>query len=305
MSGFCYEIDELLNEAIITGVPAILVEGIDDISIYEEISTKAPFNVEVYAIENIEGFTEGCDQVIAAIQELDSLPNDSHSLSDNILGIIDKDVRDYRGELPDIEPLLVLNYYSIESHFVSEQIIANILRLSSKTSRDLISDELCNLMMREIEEKLLDLYYFSLESLRNSVESEYSASFSYSYSPGRIYDLKTRQDVLEKQRDLDVFATSLGLSPCIDTLKSISKGKWLIDIFSQELINSINGLPEKCSASSIVTCKSCISDAFDKCLYRIKDGFTKKTIRSLILASVEGAEVQYIENRISRIKGFA
>ena len=55
MSGCCYEIDELLNEAIITGVPAILVEGIDDISVYDEISASVPFDVEVYAIENIEG----------------------------------------------------------------------------------------------------------------------------------------------------------------------------------------------------------------------------------------------------------
>lgn len=233
------------------------------------------------------------------------MPNDSHALSDNVLGVIDKDVRDYRGEVPEIEPLLVLNYYSIESHFVSEQVIANILRLSSKASRDLISNDLCHLMICEIEEKLLDLYYFSLESLRNSIELEYSANFSYSYSPGRIYDPKTRQGVLEKQHDLDAFASSLGLSPCIDTLKSISKGKWLIDIFSQELIHSINRLPKRCSESSITTCKSCVFEAFDKCLYRIKDGFTKKTIKSLILASVEGAEVQYIEQRISRIKGFA
>ncbi|MPY01340.1 DUF4435 domain-containing protein [Salinivibrio sp. VYel4] len=305
MSGFCYEIDELLNEAIITGVPAIIVEGIDDISIYDEISTKIPFDVEVYAIENIEGFTEGCNQVISAIEELNNLSNDNHGLSSNILGIIDKDVRDYRNDIPEVEPLLVLHYYSIESHFVSEKIIANILSLSSKTSRDLVSDELCHLMMSEIEEKLLDLYYFSLESLRNSVDPEYASNFSYSYSPGRIYDAKTRQAVLGKKHDLDIFASSLGVSPCINAIKGISKGKWLIDFFSQELLNSMNGLQGKCAESSIETCKSCLSETFDKCLYRIKDGFTKNTIKSLVLSNVEGAEVQYIEDRIARIKGAA
>lgn len=305
MSGCCYEIDELLNEAIITGVPAILVEGIDDISVYDEISASVPFDVEVYAIENIEGYTEGCDQVISAIEDLNSLSNESHPLSNHILGVIDKDVRDYRHELPEIEPLLVLNYYSIESHFVSKKIISNILSLSSKTNRELVSDGLCNIMMDEIETKLLDLYYFSLESLRKSIDPTYAASFSYSYSPGRIRDPQTRQDVLGKKNDLDVFATSLGIAPCIDTLKSISKGKWLIDVFSQELLNSMNSLQEKCAESTIETCKSCISEAFDKCLYRIKEGFTKKTIKSLALSNIEGAEVQYIQNRIASIKGAA
>ena len=305
MSGYFYEIDELLNEAIITGVPVILVEGIDDISIYDEISTKVPFDVEVYAIENIEGFTEGCGQVISAIEELNTLSNDTHTLSNHILGIIDKDVRDYRYEIPEVEPLLVLNYYSIESHFVSEKIISNILSLSTKTNRDLVSDELCHLLMNEIETKLLDLYYFSLEALRNSIDPSYEASFSYSYAPGRIRDPQTRKNVLDKQYDLDAFAASLGLSPCIDSLKCISKGKWLIDIFSQALLNSIDGLQEKCAESSIETCKSCISEAFDKCLYRIKDGFTKRTIQGLVLSNISGAEVQYIENRIANIKSVA
>lgn len=305
MSGCCYEIDELLNEAIITGVPAIIVEGIDDISVYDEISANVPFDVEVYAIENIEGYTEGCEQVISAIENLNSLQSDTHPINEHILGIIDKDVRDYRDELPEIEPLLVLNYYSIESHFVSKEIISNILRLSSKANRELISDELCNTIMSEIETKMLDLYYFSLESLRNSIEPDYPASFSYSYAVGRIRDPKTRHDVLEKRNDLDIFATSLGISPCIDTLKSISKGKWLVDVFSQELLANINDLQEKCAQNTIETCKSCISEAFDKCLYRIKEGFTKKTIKSLALTSIEGAEVDYIQDRIARIKGAA
>lgn len=303
MSGCCYQIDELLNEAIITGVPVIIVEGIDDISVYDDISANVPFDVEVYAVESIEGYTEGCEQVISAIENLNSLQSDKHPINEHILGIIDKDVRDYRDELPDIESLLVLNYYSIESHFISKEIISNILKLSTKANRELISDELCNKIMSEIENKMLDLYYFSLESLRNSVEPDYSASFSYKCAVGRIRDSKTRHNVLEKRNDLDIFAKSLGISPCIDTLKSISKGKWLLDVFSQELLDNINDLQEKCAKNTIATCKLCISEPFDKCLYRIKEGFTKKTIKSLALICIEGAEVNYIQDRITRIKG--
>ncbi len=302
MVGCYYEIDEILNEAIITGVPAIIVEGIDDISVYDDISASIPFNVEVYAVENIEGYNEGCDEVISAIEDLNSLPNDAHPLADNVLGIIDKDVRDYRNEIPQIEPLLMLNHYSIESHFVSKEVISSILRLSSKVSRELISDELCSLMMDEIENKLYDLYYFSLESLRNSLESEYEAEFSYSYKAGRVKDRQTRESVLAKTNELDAFAASLDITPSLDCLKSISKGKWLLDIFSQELISSINSLQNKCGDNTIQTCKSCASNAFDKCLYRIKEGFTKKTIKSLALSNTEGIEIDYIRNRIANIK---
>jgi hypothetical protein len=298
-----YEIDELLNEAIITGIPAVIVEGIDDISIYDEIARKVPFDVEVYAVENIDGFTEGCDQVISAIEELNTLSISTHKLSDHVLGVIDKDVRDYRLEIPEIEPLLVLNSYSIESHFVSKNIIANILNLSSKVNRELVNDELCELIMDEIAIKLSDLYYFSLESLRKSLDSEYIESFSYSFSVGRINDQMAKQEVLAKQNDLDTFAASYGLTPCLDTLKSITKGKWLIDVFASELVVSITGLKTKCREGSIDSCKSCIAQAYDKCLYRIKEGFTKKTIKSLALTNVEGVEFDYIVDRISDIKG--
>lgn len=305
MSYSYYEIDEILNEAIITGVPVVIVEGIDDISIYDEISKRVSFDVEVYAIGNIDGYAEGCDQVIAAIEELNTISSDRYDLSNHILGIIDKDVRDYRQKIPKVEPLLVLNYYSIESHFLSRNIIANILNLTSKVNRNLVSDELCDLIMAEIEVKLLDLYYFSLESLRKSLEPDYSASFLYSYPPGRINDYQTKQDVLAKHHDLDDFAASLGLNLCVDTLKSISKGKWLIDVFSSELLVSINGLQSKCKENSIDSCKSCIAQAFDECLYRIKGGFTKQTIKSLVLSCVEGAEVDYIVDRISNIRKIA
>lgn len=305
MSFGCYEIDELLNEAIITGVPAVIVEGIDDISIYDEISNRVPFDVEVYAVENIDGFNEGCEAVISALEDLNSLPDNPYPLCNHILGVIDKDVRDFRQEIPEVEPLLVLKYYSIESHFVSEQVISNVLKVVSKANQDLISEDLCKLMMDEIQTKILDLYYFSLESLRKSLDSNYSASFLYSYTPGRIRDQQTKQEVLAKRNDLDVFASSLDITPCINSLKSISKGKWLIDIFSQELLNSINNLQERCRDASIETCKSCISEAHNKCLYRMRDGFSKRTIQSLILSSVEGAEVQYIEDRILNIKGTA
>lgn len=302
MSGNCYEIDELLNEAVMTGTPILIVEGIDDISVYSEIVLKVPFDIEIYAIENIKGYGEGCLHVVAAIEELNTIKNSNHSLSNHILGIIDKDVRDFRKEMPNIEPLLVLNYYSIESHFVSKTIIEHILKLCTKADKELITDDLCQMIMDEIETKLLDLYYISLESLKNSLEPEYESSFSYSFPSGRTSDKKTKDLILSKREELDTFASKNNLTPCLDTLKIITKGKWLIDVFSAELLNSINNLKGKCEKQIIHSCKLCVTSAYDKCLYRIRDGFTKKTIKSLALSDVEGSEFNYIIKSIKNMK---
>ncbi len=301
MLGNFYEIDELLNEAVMTGVPSIIVEGIDDISIYSEISNSVPFDVEIYAVESIEGYGEGCQNVINAIKELNALPNNKHRLVENVLGIIDKDVRDFREEMPDVEPILVLNNYSIESHFVSKTIIANTLNLCSKVNRELINDSLCSLIMDDIEYKLLDLYYFSLESLRNSLDRGYESCFSYSYTSGRINDTTIKKAIFNKRSELDIFASNHRLSPCLDTLKSIAKGKWLIDVFSEELLKSINNLQGLCEEHKIETCKSCVIKAFNKCLYRIREGVTKKTVKSLAYANTDGEEFLYIVNRIKNI----
>ena len=304
MPGIQYEIDEVLNEAIMTGVPALIVEGVDDIPIYSQITSKISFKTEIYAVETIQGYSEGCEQVISAITDLNALPNQNYRLPNHILGIIDKDVRDYRGELPQIEPILVLNYYSIESHFVSKSIIEHTLKLCTKANRELITEELVQIIMDEIETKLLDLYYFSLESLRKSLERDYNADFSYSYSCGRINDVVVKSKICSKKDELDKFASNHNLQPNLNALKKITKGKWLIDVFSSELLKSINNLQEKCKEDLIVTCKSCATNAFDKCLYRIREGFTKKTINSLILSNTDSSEFTYIIDRIRGIKTY-
>lgn len=302
MSANSYEIDEILNEAVMTGVPSIILEGIDDIEVYTRIAEKLNFDVEFYAVESIDGFGQGCDNVIGAIRELNLIDNSRYKLRDNVLGIIDKDVRDFRGEIPDIEPILVLNYYSIESHFVSKYIVEHTLNLCVKATKDLLDKELYKIIMDEVEVKLLDLYYLSLESLKNSLDKSYHADFSYSMKSGRLKDLKAKTAVYQKREELDEFAASKALTPCLDTLKVIAKGKWLIDAFAIELVNIIEGLKGKCREKQIVTCKSCLIEAYDKCFYRIKDGFNKNTVISLALTHVMGDEFDYIVDRINMIK---
>lgn len=302
MNTFSYKIHEILNAAIMTRIPVIIVEGIDDTSIYEKIASNVSFDIEVYPVENIDGFSGGSNQVIQAIENLNTIECGEHELSSHILGIIDKDVRDFEGNVPKIEPLLMLNYYSIESHFVSKSVISEILTIVSKMNKALIRHEFCDAMLDEVESNLMNLYYFSLESLKKALNPDYSGCFSYRFPAGRIKDQTIKQAVMNKRKELDEFASTLRLNPCLDTLKIITKGKWLIESFSSELFASIGKLQEKCRQGVIVSCMPCRSQEYEKCLYRLKKGFMAKTIESIALSSVGGVEFDYIVNRLSRIK---
>jgi|SRR5450830_436116 len=302
MTGIFLEVDEVLNESIMTGIPSLIVEGIDDIGIYIDLAKRVPFDVEVYAVEYIEGYGQGCGEVIKAITALENLPKTQYELPSHILGVIDKDVREYRGELPSSPAILVLKYYSIESHFISKAIIANTLKLCTKSSHDMINEELCDLIMSEIEVKLLDLYYHSLEALRHAMQADYVADFAYSFTPGRIKDAQAKALIQAKKSELDQFAESLNIIKNMDSIKSIARGKWLIDVFSDELVTCIENLQSLCRAHTINSCLSCITTAYDKCLYRMKDGFNKNTIKSLAASHVAGVEFDYIVNRISELR---
>lgn len=302
MAGIFFEVDEVFNESIMTGVPSLIVEGIDDIGIYIDLAKRAPFSVEVYAVEHIEGYGQGCGEVVKAITALEKLPKTQHEISSHILGIIDKDVRDFRNDIPNSSAILVLKYYSIESHFISNSIIANTLRLCTKTSQSMITDELCDIIMSEIKVKLLDLYYLSLEALKNATEPGYSADFAYSFTPGRIKDANAKALIHEKKAALDSFANKLNLTKDMDTIKSIARGKWLIDVFSDELVSCIENLQGLCREQKINSCLSCVTTAYEKCLYRMKDGFNKNTIKSLAASHVMGGEFDYIVHRISELR---
>lgn len=300
--GNFYEVDELLNEAIMTGVPSVIVEGIDDIALYSKIFERVCFDVEIYPVETIEGYGEGCEQVLNAIKDLNEIESTRHLLSSNMLGVIDKDVRDFRDEIPEIEPVLVLNHYSIESHFVSKNIIGSCLRQLSKINTELVTEQLCSQIIEDIEEKLVDLYYFSLESLKGATDPNYQSDFSYSQPWGRMKDDVKKSQIFQKREGLDSYATGLNLEPSLDVLKSISKGKWLIEAFSDELLKSLRGLHKLCEEERLQSCAACITSAHEKCLYRLREGVTRNSVKHVAFSDVSSDEFSYIVERVSSMK---
>jgi hypothetical protein len=68
-----FEADEILNLAIMSKTPYVIVEGVDDIKIYEEIASSAGVPCEIYSVEQLEGLTGGNDGVIQALEIIESL----------------------------------------------------------------------------------------------------------------------------------------------------------------------------------------------------------------------------------------
>ena len=184
-----YEVDEILNMAIMSKTPYFIVEGVDDICIYEEIAKSVSMNCEVYSVEMISGLSGGNDGVVKAMTSLNELiMAEGKKVENYVLGIVDRDIRSYRNEMPTLPSIFTLNFYSIESHFASKSVIRpSIDRLTRISNRDEIDIES---LFAKIEQELRDTYYFSLEALKKAIDPAYPALITYSCSIGRRKDGK-------------------------------------------------------------------------------------------------------------------
>ena len=294
-------IDEVLNEAIMSSTPAIIVEGIDDLKTYISIAKSAVENFEIYPVETIDGYSAGCQHVVNAIRDLYSLNDATHPIENFVLGIIDRDVREFRNEIPEEEAILALEYYSLESHFVCEEVLSAAIRRYAKVHSDKLGPEFSPNLFSQIEEKLLDLYYFSLESLRCAIDSTYSTEFKYSYKPNRRTEEPTRTNVLAKIEQLDQLADQFGLSRNIQCLKKIAKGKWLLQVFSEAVYGVLQNLHALCGKFGATQCEFCRLQIADKCTYRAKEGISSKTVYSDATENTSLASLEYVRQRISSI----
>jgi len=295
--GMAFSPDELLNLAIMTKIPILIVEGIDDVPIYERLSISVNIDCDVYASGNIACNTEGCNGVLDSIKEIRSF-SQNIPVENFIIGIIDLDVRPYRNELPTDPAIFPLHYYSIESHYINASSVEFLVPRFTNATNRLIKSETIYSMFDSICTKLSFLYYVSLEALKNSCVQDYQGSIGYSKPIKAIVNQGLHLSVLEKRDQLDAFASSLGLSCSLETILKICKGKWIGEIFSDALYQSISELPENCLKSKIPQCQCCENNEPNKCMYR-KSGFYSSDL--LMKHAYQNTEIQalsYIKNKI-------
>ena len=93
--GMKNDLEETVIAAMMCNQPVILVEGQDDIKFYDNIATLEGLSVGVQAIENIADYSEGCEQVCNAMDEVETLIQNDNRLKKYVMGIIDRDVRQF------------------------------------------------------------------------------------------------------------------------------------------------------------------------------------------------------------------
>ena len=297
-----YEVGEILNQAIMTDTISLIVEGLDDVQIYEKIARDVGKDIAVFPIGCIEEYSFGCGHVELAMDEILLFPEGEKYHKDYILGVIDKDVRDYRNEIPKNPLLITLKYYSIESHFINKHVLFESILLNTKTPVSLITPELVSYIYDQVFSESEVLFLFSLEALRCAMIKNYEAIFQYGFSEGRIFSEADKRSILEKKEELYNSALELKLVNNVETLKCIVKGKWLLHYFCHKVSVIINALKESCGVSPQNQCVICAVQAdHNSCLYRLKDGVTPKSFKNTIFGNINSPDLDYIKKRINEM----
>jgi hypothetical protein len=296
-SSIAFSADELLNLAIMTKTSIIIVEGIDDVPIYERISLSVNIECDIYASETLYGKREGCNGVIENISEI-RLVSSGISIEKYVLGIIDRDVRFYRNEIPGDPAIFTLNYYSIESHYISLCSTKYLIPRFTNATHKLIKESQIKRIHDHSIQHLEFLYYVSLEALKNACIRDYESEYGYSRPIKAIINQGLHEKIQAKRIELDHFASELGLSNSIDSILKICKGKWIHEVYSDILYGQIKKLPEDCFNSIIPRCQSCANGEPNKCLYRSPSFFNADMLRTHAFQNTDMKSLHYIKERL-------
>lgn len=300
-----YRINEVLLNAQELGEKVILVEGVDDVQLYENLFHNEGYivlaieNVETITSESGECYQPGCHGVKIAIEDITSHEDGNTDLiGSNMLGIIDKDVSDYRGEVVESDIVVNLRHYAIENHFIEPQTVYLLLKNYSKSAK-LIDEELADKIFSDILVDMEILYLITLDSLKGALDSDYQAIFGYS-SPDACYKNESKlNSLLERKDELEEFSNAQGLSYGIDLLKNTTKGKWALQAFCEFLPSHVSRLVEKCKNNQIKQCQFCATGKHHHCLYRLNDGVNNKTLKSNVYNFYSIDSLKYIHDDVN------
>lgn len=273
-----FSADELLNLSIMSKVPVFIVEGWDDLPIYERLAHESDLDCEVYAPEALEDGVPGCDGVLKCIKQIRESSQEIE-IEKHILGLIDRDVRPYRNESTTDPAILTLEMYSIESHYVNVESIKWLIPKFTRATNKLFDENSCDELYLKISKEFDFLYYVSLEALKNACTKDYKSLVGYKQSITAITKQNLHLSVKEKKKELDEFAATHKLTYSIETLLLICKGKWLADTFFDLLHKAMGDLPHLCKDSKIPQCQLCRAGSpQEKCLYKKIVSFTPDNI---------------------------
>ena len=285
----------------------LVVEGIDDVKKFNIIKQSIDKKIEIKSIGSFENYykEKGAEYVMEFIEKLIEYhqENNSPDYIGYILGIVDRDSICYqRKETKESDLLYVLDYYSLESYYINEEVIEKTLS-SLITNPDLIDEYIASSIYDEvITMSIENLYYISLEALKKSCDNSYSAIIGY--KPDNIINFLNDDSLFDKKDELDVFAQNLGLEKSIETGLKIIKGKWFISSFRDIFLEKIKELEELCKNGEIKQCDNCsIDEISEPCLYKPRDvKLQGHNLEEIIYTLIDLASLTPIKERLNQLK---
>ncbi|MCM3170767.1 DUF4435 domain-containing protein [Paenibacillus sp. MER 99-2] len=295
-----HDFEELITEAIMSETPVIVVEGRNDIQIYNYLVNQSEKNCWVEAVENIEGYTEGSGGVIDFITDVQGKLEEREENKKYILGIVDRDARYYRGEIPNLESLLILEYYSIESHFVSTNNLRKTICHLTDAHERLLDHRTISYIESKLHNNEFDnLYYIALDALKVACDEQYIGIVSYGLEAGNIFSKERGKDIIreifKRKSQLEAFAEEHEIT--IGDLRKIAKGKWILYVYTNFLTHLIKELHIACDNDLINKCNFCKTKVLNKCLWKTKNNYQIGHVHGVVSSIVDG-EFDYICNRI-------
>lgn len=295
---------EMLTTAIMIDKPFLLVEGKDDVQIYHRIANIADKSIDIYPVSTIEEYGAGCDNVIKAMHKLQPKFDEREDNIQRVLGIVDRDARIYRtlGETDInhnlLKGLFILKYYSIETYFATKNNLKKVTKKLTHATSDMITDDIISTVESSFYQIQNELFYISLEALKNACTRDYDAVLGYNDEGVKDNNRRIQlyNQLANKKESLDAFATELSLS--IENLKLICKGKWLLHYYTNKAEEKIKQLSTMCRASEISQCKSCLAQNYNECYYKYKIGY----IYDDILEYIDADECQDIIDKFKALK---
>lgn len=300
-----YDLFELLNIAIYSDIPIVLVEGKDDPQIYKRIAKTNNKTIDVYPINTIDEYASGCDNVIKAIDKLQPKFEERSENIKRLVGIIDRDVRPYRElyeneiDYKTLKGLFILKYYSIETYFATDNSIAKLIEKLTYLSTDEVTQEIIQIVMNNFNDIKEKLYLISLEALKNACVKDYTSIVGYDDDSvkdnGRFINFVS--SVETKKVELLSFASEKDITE--NDLKLICKGKWFLNHFVNKANEQIKELSTLCRNDDINMCKSCLTGNNHDCHYKYKVGYQTQAIYNDTMEYVDNNECSDILEMIT------
>ncbi|UIZ98217.1 DUF4435 domain-containing protein [Acinetobacter johnsonii] len=293
------EVDDLLNIAQMSGTPYLIVEGVDDIPIYEKFKNLHNLNFEIFSAEEAEGIEPGCRGVEKIISILNDA-NDEAILEKNVIGIADKDVKDFRNELKVFKNIIYTDYYSLETHLISDDVILKVISNFIRNPENMIDRGLINQFWEYFQSEANNLYYISLDALKKSLDLEYESHYTYSSGYNETKNSFLNSKVLGNSV-LSNFESEINLSYSRLTLKKICKGKWFIEFFCEKLTYFIKNILKSCVVSNRDDyCRTCILEMHNSCLYKLKDNIvvSKDSVKAVVISFCEHGDFKFILDKV-------